>query len=311
MVHGLCLLASALIGYFVLLQRLKLNHLIENAIEDNHLVILMPIASLCVIITLNTLFGGSGLDDNPFCRIALIATCCFAIVLQYSELKRNHLSVENRIIQQMLNAERSQYYISKETIDILNTKHHDLKHQINAIRSLCQAEQSAALREVENAIDVYNIVAKTGNEALDAVLTEKMLFCERHNVLMTYMVDQASLSFINILDLYSLFGNILDNAIENVMKEDEDKRVITLQICQKNGFLSIHLENYCKEPPEFRNGLPQTTKRDKQNHGFGVKSVRYLVQRYQEHTVFQAEHEMFLLDILIPIPNEARSAQEV
>lgn len=302
---GAALILVYCVFYLLLIRRGETFRILEDCTAGNHLPVLTSVTSICILVTMNTLFGTTGLDYNPICRIALILTGCFALSLQHSELRWGSLAAENHIIQQLMEAERQQYHISKENIDIINMKCHDLKHQLAAIRSASGGEQQAALQRVEEAVLIYNSVAKTGNGTLDAVLTEKMFFCEKHHILLTYMVDAEELGIIQDADLYVLFGNALDNAIENVLKEDENSRTITLQICRKLDSLSIHLENYCTCPLRFQDGLPQTTKRDKRSHGFGVKSIRHLAQHYGGHATFRQEHNLFLLDIMIPLPQTA------
>ena len=113
------------------------------------------------------------------------------------------------------------------------------------------------------------------------------------------MIDGKTISFMNSTDVYALFGNLLDNAIESVLKEpDEEKRIISLLVSEKNGGTYIHMENYCGEPVTFENGFPVTTKNDKAYHGFGVRSIRYLADKYEGNLLMRMEKERFITDIL-------------
>lgn len=262
--------------------------------------LLVSIASACVIVALNTLVGTNGLDENLYCRIVLFCAGCFILTIQYLMLKTDQLLFDRAVIEKILQEERQQYQISKANIDLINMKYHDFKHQITALKKAAPSEQAAALQEIEDAADLYDSIAKTGNKTLDTILTEKMLFCRQNQVSLTYIVDSQCLSIIQPMDLYSLFGNAIDNAIENVMKAPADRRVISLRVTGQGNMTSIHLENYCPQPPEFQNGDPVTTKADKDNHGFGVKSIRYLVKKYHGNVSFLVEYDMFVLDILIP-----------
>ncbi len=307
-IHILCLLLFAAAGWWLLIHRWDLDRQAVDLGGNGTLVLLSAVTSLMVLIITGMVFRLNGLDYEIYARMVLIITCCFALGLQYFELKSGRLELENQLVQQLLAAERTQYKISKESMDIVNMKCHDLKHQIAAVRAAGRQDQQAALQEIEDAVAIYDAVCKTGNETLDAILTQKMLFCEKHGILLTYMVDQNELAFISDPDLYSIFGNILENAIEGVLGEDLENRVISLSICRQANILSIHAENTCQHPPQFRDGLPQTTKANPRDHGFGVRSIRYLVERYQGHVSFQASHGMFLVDIMIPIPVPASAA---
>ncbi len=306
--HLACMVAFSLLGRYLLIHRWGMDHLADNLDGSRYLVLLGAITSLCLIILIGLLFRTHGMEYNVFACFAVVITNGFALCLQYASLRGGQLEMENKVIQQLLEAERRRYSMSRESIDIINVKCHDLKHQIAAVRAVSQADQQSALEEIEDAVSLYDAVAKTGNETLDSVLTEKSLYCEKHGIVLTYMVDAAELSFFNEMDLYALLANALDNAIESVMKEAREERSIFLRVCRKNDLLSIHVENRCGTPPAFRDGMPQTTKEDRNSHGFGVRSIRYLAERYHGHASFQAAHDMFLLDIVIPIPERQRGS---
>ena len=118
-------------------------------------------------------------------------------------------------------------------------------------------------------------------------------------------MDASHLDFMSTLDIYALLGNALDNAIENVSRyDDDDKRVISLTIKAVGDFLSIQLENYCEGDVVFADGLPVTTKRNRQYHGFGMKSMRHLATKYGGSMVTSVKDHVFILQILLPMPPE-------
>ena len=114
------------------------------------------------------------------------------------------------------------------------------------------------------------------------------------------MADGKQLDQLSSADLYALFGNLLDNAIEAVAKEPPEKRTISMQVFKKRGYLCIHIENFCTDPPELVNGLPKTRKQDDRYHGFGIKSIRYIVEKYHGNLAISTDHQQFCVDILIP-----------
>ena len=105
---------------------------------------------------------------------------------------------------------------------------------------------------------------KTGNDALDVILAEKHILCEKKSIRLSCMINGEKLNFISSVKLYSLFGNALQNAIESTEQiEDERKRLIILNVKNKGNFVLVHLENSCPEGEALQvvNGLPQTTKK--------------------------------------------------
>ena len=245
---------------------------------------------------------------NILYRLYALVCCIFAIGLQcglfeHSKLKEKNKELEqdNAILQELLIREQKHYAMTKDTIDLINVKCHDLKHQISVLRNMDEKERDKSLGEVEKAIMIYGNIAKTGNETLDIVLTEKSFLCESYNIRFTYMIDGESLSFMAPYDISPLFGNAIDNAIESVMKEEErEKRIIKLNASLKRMYLTIHIENFCNEKVRFKDGMPVTNKSDKKNHGFGVKSMNYVVKKYGGTMTMRQDGCLVSLDILLP-----------
>lgn len=199
---------------------------------------------------------------------------------------------------------RDQYEVTRETIDIINRKCHDLKHQIRALKDATdQEEKESFFSEIEDAIMIYDTAFQTGNSALDTVLMEKGLFCKNHNIQWTCMADGAKLDFIKLADIYAMFGNALDNAITEVMNlEDPEKRVLSMNILTQNSLLIIQIQNYYEKDLHFEGGLPLTTKKNKWYHGYGMKSIQYTAEKYGGTITVKADNNIFTLQILIPLP---------
>ncbi len=232
-------------------------------------------------------------------------SCILIIIVQFSIIRINTLNREKEIVQQLLYERRKQYQLSKENIDIINRKCHDLKHQINALRQADSKELDKYINEVEESILIYDNVVKTENEVLNTILSEKSLYCEKHQIKLTCIIDSSQLDFMSTLDIYALLGNALDNAIECVRKyPDKDKRVISLTISAKGSFLCIQMNNYFDGELTIVDGLPITTKSRKEYHGFGMRSMRHLAEKYGGTLCTEHQEGVFLLQIVIPMPPE-------
>ena len=135
------------------------------------------------------------------------------------------------------------------------------------------------------------------------LLLEKILQCEQNGIKFDCIVDGASLAFMSAPDLYSLFGNALDNAIEAVKKVvDPEKRIISLTVRRKLNMVTIHVENYFAGELDFEGGLPLSTKGDMRYHGFGLRSIRMAAEKYKGNVTVFAKDGVFNLNIIIPQP---------
>ena len=104
------------------------------------------------------------------------------------------------------------------------------------------------------------------------------------------------------IDLFTLFGNALDNAIESVRKlSNPEKRVIALTLYSKPNMAVIQLENYYEGEIVFSDSVPVTTKDDAPNHGYGVRSIREIAGKYGGSVSIDTQDGIFLLCIVLPL----------
>ncbi len=250
--------------------------------------------------------------SSPFAREAfnirtLIDVGGYAFLLAY-HLQRceDHVRTELDTIQNILRAQYFQYRQSQESIDIINHKYHDLKHQIAVLRQEKSPDQREAyLDEMERGIRDYESMFKTGNGVLDTLLTGVSLKCARRKITFTCVADGTLLNQIYVMDLCTIFGNVLDNAMEHVIQiEDEEKRLIHVTVSKMAEFALIRVENYLQDEVHFDGELPSTTKGNKEYHGFGLKSIKYSVKKYRGTLEVKTENHWFTVHILIPLQTE-------
>lgn len=211
---------------------------------------------------------------------------------------------ESRRLHQMIDMQYANYQMAEKSIEIVNQKYHDLKHQIAILREHALDNETVvkSMDAMERDIRSYEAQNKTGNKVLDTILTSKSLYCQGSDIQLHAVIDGATLEFMDIMDLSALFGNILDNAIESVMKvKDKEKRLIHLTVVQQKDFLRIRSENYFEGTLNFKDGLLKTTKSNQAFHGYGMKSIRSIAQKYGGSATFEAKGQWFEVRVLIPL----------
>lgn len=206
-------------------------------------------------------------------------------------------------INSLLLRQYDQYRQSQESIEAINRKYHDLKHQIGVIRLESNAEKREEyLKQLESGMDGIGPLQKTGNNVLDTILFCKQLYCTKHQITMTVVADGAQLDFMDVMDICSIMGNALDNAIESVLKlPDKEKRLIRIAIYTQNSFLMIRVENYFESSLQMEGNEFKTTKQDKDHHGYGIKSIRYTAEKYGGSVSIEAKDNWFHLRVLLSI----------
>lgn len=302
-VYLLCYFAAYWLVYLVFGKKIKKGN--EMRIKSLSLLFLIG-AGLLVDIVLNSVLIYAEVDfvASVVNYVTNLLCCILLLYGQFGLLLTKELKDELQTVQQLWNQYREQYAALKENIEIINMKCHDMRHQIREIGK-SKSLNKETIAEIENSIKLYDATVKTGNEVLDTILTEKSLLCYRNGIVLTCVADGSLLDFMSAPDLFSLFGNALDNAIEAVKKiDDRDKRIIGLRIHSVGQLVTVNLKNSFEGEVEFdENGFPKTTKEDKNYHGFGLKSIRYVVEKYYGSVAVQVEEENFNLNILVPIPD--------
>ncbi|WP_216772363.1 ATP-binding protein [Metabacillus halosaccharovorans] len=254
-------------------------------------------------VTARTPFSGKYTQDVLNIR-TLVDLGGFAIVYAY-HIQLNELRIRRELeaVQNILQNQYVQYQQSKESIDIINYKYHDLKNQIIFLRAEEDADKrNAYLTKMENEIKFYETQYKTGNNVLDTVLASKNIYCIKNGITLTCVADGTLLEKMDVIDICTIFGNALDNAIEYEKQiEDIEKRLIHVSVFSQKGFLMIRFENYFEGELEYEGDLPVTTKKDMFKHGYGLKSIRYGVQKYDGVVKVDQKDNWFELYILIPL----------
>ncbi len=193
---------------------------------------------------------------------------------------------------------REQYQTSKRHADTINIKYHDLKRFLE--NSLFSADAAADIRQ---AVKQYESLPKTQNNALNIVLAEKLPEMETQRIEFRSNIYAEPLSMLSGTDVYAFFSNLLSNSIEYLKSNPTEERYIALDIQRSGDMLKIRAENPLSGTVtvDRETGLPETTKRDKENHGFGVQSMRQVMQKYGGNLVFDTRGGRFTVIALLPI----------
>ena len=212
--------------------------------------------------------------------------------------------VEEQTLRNMLEMQYSNYQAAEKSMDLVNQKYHDLKHQIAMLKTSIGKETGTEyLDQMLAEIKQYEAQYKTGNKVLDTMLSTEGMKCQAKEIELTCVADGEALSFLKPMDISALFGNALDNAIEAAEQiPEKEERLIYCSVRSNQGFLMINVENRYAGRVQFRHHLPLTTKEDKNLHGYGVKSMKQIAEKYGGSIRSAAEDGWFKLQILIPMP---------
>lgn len=300
--------------YFIYIRKIKKNTRFELTNKSQMLIATFVVgvtvvynsfgiayASGCIIqAEQNGLSTQLGYSSLIFVYIMSLLIAFLALLLNCGMRDNKRLSGEMDELKQLLDEGKRQYELEKRNIELINIKCHDLKHQLGAMKGKIYEEQIDELKDV---IEIYDSSVKVGNEALDVVLTQKNLYCSQHGIRLTCLLNGKNYDFIPRHELYALFTNVIDNAIEAVEKLPEEKRVISITERAAKGFLTVRAENYYSGEIEFIGDLPASSK-GSEGHGFGVRSMKLIAEKYGGGVSVNVDSDKFVLDIYFCNPEK-------
>lgn len=244
------------------------------------------IIGFSVIIILIYIFiaGSINTFDSVNLTLAILLKILMCLVAVFFLLFRSDLfylsskEKEISIINQILIDNQKQFHSIKDSIDVINTKTHDLKHQLNKISDKITSEELLTLKEATN---IYDSTIRTGYYVLDAILFQNQLVCQKNNIKFTVLADGKLLSFIKDSELYALINNILSNAIETSIKiKDESSRIIDFNLREEKGLVILEVLNYFNKDESNSSASSSNKVDDSMPHGYGVKSIKYICKMY-------------------------------
>lgn len=244
------------------------------------------------------------LTPYVFLLVAQIMLSVLILAIQFLMYHWFKLTFEHTVLNELLKRQREKFEFAKEQIDSVNMNAHDMKHKIGVIMKSLEGKPDRAikdeLQQMSDSIKAWESLFYTGNQSLDIVLTEKAHLCMNEAIEFNVMADGSALSFMSDIDIYVLFGNAIDNAIEAVRQVATAKeRTVRLTLKKRQGMVVIHVENPFAIQPNIVNGLPQTSKADKSLHGYGIRSIRNIANKYGGRVEIKATDNLFRLDVVL------------
>ena len=281
----------------------KINSFSADGIARTNAMFII-ISSLAIVIILGSLgavFGADNLGVNIVFKCLLIACCILMLILYVNIFEVKEARAERDIVLKLNENEHAHFLKLKQDMELISVKCHDIKHFIAA----AGAKGGVDLAELSEAVKIYDTAIKTGNDVIDTLLAEQSLHCNAHGINLTVIADASPLSFIPVNDMCSLFGNLMENAVEAAEQVPEkDNRLININIRPVAGQVFFCVENSYAEEPVMRGGLPLSTKKSEAGyHGYGVKSVKMIAEKYGGNFTLGAKDGIFRVSILFPLPD--------
>lgn len=284
----------------------------DNTLSDGmwRLLFLLTITPFGIVLDVVALFRPfSSRIHKEYAILLLIALLAFISLLWCVTVLARQQKLEQENMFMEIN--RKYYEAMEQQHFEIRRLRHDLANHIQVLTALPEQERESYVQKLSSNTALSQPLSFCGDSTINAVLTVKKSFMERCRIRMEMDIDIPLQLPYDKTDLCALYANALDNAAEACMKLDEPQREITLKSRAGKGLFCLEISNpdaedrQASSPSEKtvkRSLIPPTSKPDKANHGFGLKSIQEIVKRYHGSMEIQTENGVFNLFLYLPLP---------
>lgn len=309
-------LLSFLVYLLVYLKLLKKNEVYLNDIEAKYKFALLVQGSIfqmfynLVFSFFNEKHATYGWDAYAVFFIS-IAGAIYSIFLTLSLAIKNVLSNrQNRELHSFMYMQKQQYdYQLQQSVAIRRFKH-DLINHIGVLRELMKQKKTEEAKEyidtIWNIQDDFDLKIHTGDSFLDVIINYYLYLAVKENIQFVVSGKLNEKLHLEMFDITTLMGNILQNAIEAAAKAAVPKIRVELVENKKEFFIVV--SNSVVKKINTKKDFFMTSKKDKANHGFGLKNIVATVEKYHGEYYMESivENGEALFKVSIAIPREKR-----
>lgn len=229
----------------------------------------------------------------------------FLLLYLYNMLLKSFTQrYENEILKQRVQVYANQIDLILQNEEKLKLLKHDMKHHITELKLLAMKQNPPAILEYLNDMEDFmlnpNEIVSSGNIEIDSILNY-MLQQAKKSLLSVNVKIQIPEKISHSFDINIILGNLLENAIEAAEKTED--KILNALITLKQGVLKIEIENsYCGtwiSPNSLKKGITLSTKKDQEHHGFGLKSVKNIVEKYHGIMEICPNETLFCVKIIL------------
>lgn len=286
------------LGFWILVYitlRSCLGKIRENVTDRMWVVIdLVMLAPFTAILSILYFMPNHPAGIYPPCIAAIFTSfsCIYLIAYICGAMESEHRARELEM--------RQAYYkdrIAEE--ERVRRIYHDLKNHLILLQGQQGTEETRrSIQSLQKEIESYENYRHTGNDCLDILLRDKMRLAKEKGIDFTASLRFEDGGFIEPLDVSTIFGNALDNALEACERLPEELRFITAKAGRVRDMLVITVEN-SRRMDQLYDG--KTTKKDRFLHGLGLSNIQAAVEKYGGECVAKAKDDRFVLKVTIPV----------
>ena len=240
--------------------------------------------------------------EHAMMSIAQIIFCATFDAMIIVFLRIDEKKIDANIIEATSKVKVKQFELMENNLNYVNIKFHDLRKELRRLKEHKENLKDEDFALLEHSLRLFDNEVDSGSDNIDALIQDKLIYCNAVGIEFTSLVDGDAFKDLAASDVYFLLTNIIDNAIEATENiKEKEHRVISLTASRKQGVLFIEETNYYHGKLIFNgDGSIKTTKEEnKKYHGYGTKSIAYVVKKYDGKMEYETKDGIFKLTIAI------------
>lgn len=270
----------------------------------------IAVAMYCLSGLLSGEAGDSGISDWIQCfSILFLSISLIALSGYLSRLYHKHLEIQKEL--QLTKLESEHVSQVSAMYDHVRGWRHDIKGMLATISNLAEHEEYGKmkkyLREITSSVSETGLIIVTGNPAIDATFSGKLLIADQESIIVEHTISIPKGIRIDEIDICSVIMNLMDNAIEAVIVLPKEERTISFAMIDKGGMLAITVKNPCIGNYNYDEEKLTTTKADRNIHGIGLERISRIVSKHSGFIKIEPMQHSFEINILLPL--EARNCE--
>ncbi len=301
------------IGVFIAVRWARKNAIQRVNISKKIYALLFAGAGIGIMIISGLMIEANSKSEEKARRIIIVITiivvityCAACLMLVFITESRDNYKSLSLINQRVIESQQQYYMLVNEKQQEIRSIRHEMKNHLTCIHGLYQAgkpsEMVQYLNQLIEASDSSAVLFDTGNDIVNAILNDAQSRYRKDNIIIRLEGGFPSEFYIEPMDLCIIMANIITNAVEAIQRMVHNKQEISyidVRISSYKNDLFIDVKNPVDENLKISKGIPVTSKKDRDFHGFGIKNVIQRVEKYHGTYQYRIKDNQFCVEINI------------
>ena len=246
--------------------------------------------------------------------IFIISLTSYLMIYYHCKIRKEKtiLEVQNKLLE----ADKKMLIISEQAIEEMRSIRHDMKNQNKVMEIMLEEGRYDDLKEYFRSMkksytsSTFSGFINCGNQLVNSIVNMEILKANSYGITLVSKINIPAVLPFEPSDLCRVLVNLLDNAIEGILRTDGRDYLVDLKIGKRMDYLYISVQNEIREDADRESLLRMNTiKDDAVNHGYGHKIVKRIVEKYNGYVHYTIVENEFVAEVMLELKQEEKNEQ--